>query len=464
MTAVRKFVLVVAAAIAALSVAEYLAWRASHRHLTALATRTGLSQALPQLEIDLRRQTVPVRAATLLAWRLLAFEVDGSRLRELPAVELAVEMASSIDRLRLAQRLAAEVIRRRPVCWQAATVLGFARYLEADRGGNREGPLAGWRDPLRAAIELAPGQPEPPRLLASAYFSRWSSLSAAERADLRPVLPRALEDRASFELLIPTWVRLAPSLSEMLAPIPDRPAAWERLGREFLRQEDLERYCVARRRWLAGLPDDLEQRIDRARARLAGGARGWAVDILRGVVAAPPRLAHAEAFSVAVQTLPAEIDDVPLRRDLAHWLTWALALCRVDRCPLSDDVMAELARRLPAVPPLEAKLARDRPRALSAAAWPASAWTRQGASLRLELWPERSADGVAIELPGLPERGAAVELVWDGQTAGVFFVAPGEDITWRAPVSQAPHLLEMFDPSGGTLKPGAVRLLPAAPG
>ena len=459
MSSVRKIVLVTAAALAALSVAEYLAWRASHRRLTVLAADAGLTQALPQLEIELRRQTIPARAATLLAWQLLAYELDGRRLLELPAGERAAELHRGIDRLRLAHRLARSVLPRQPASWQAATVLGAARYFEAERAGSRENALAAWRDPLRAATQLAPGHPEPARLLASAYLSRWSSLTAAERSELRPVLARALEDVTSFELLIPTWVRLAPSMTEMMEPIPDRPAAWERLGREFLRQDDLERYCVARQRWLACLPEDLDQRIDRARARLAGGARGWAVDILRGVLAAPARLAHAEAFSAAVQDLPAEIDDVPLRRDLARWLRWALALCQVGRCPLSDEVMAELGRRIPGLPEVEAalsgrlaegadpaaELARDRLRALSAAAWPASAWTRQDAFLRLELWPERSA-GLRIDLPGLPARGAAVELVWDGQTAGVFFVPAGEDLTLRSPASQEPHLLEILRP------------------
>ncbi|MFQ5351043.1 MAG: hypothetical protein ACE5EG_11420, partial [Thermoanaerobaculia bacterium] len=236
-----RIALGLAVAAAVLSVADYSAWRANRGRLIALAAESGLSRRQPELETELARQTASARATARLAWALLALEVDRRWLSELPPDEREAESRRGPERLRLASELAAEVMARQPASWRAATVLGASRYLQAARRRQQDQPISAWRQPLMAAMRLAPGYPEPPIFLASAYLSRWSSLSPGERDELLPVLRRALENQRGLQLLLPPWVRLAPSLDRLLEPIPDRPAAWQELGKEFLRLGDLER-------------------------------------------------------------------------------------------------------------------------------------------------------------------------------------------------------------------------------
>ena len=343
---VKRIAFALAAAAATLSVADYLAWRTSHTRLTALAAESGLSRRRLEIATELLRETVPARAAAKLAWSLLDLEVDRGWLNELPPDERTVESRRGLERLRLARELAEEVLAHHPASWQAATTLGASRYLEAQRRRQQDQPISAWREPLNVAMRLAPGYPEPPIFLASAYLSRWSSLSPRERQELQPVLSRALEDARGLKILIPAWVRLAPSLRRLLEPIPDRPAAWEELGREFLRQGDLERFGIAHRRRLDALPADLADRVDRGRARLRGGHPRAGVGLLRSVLSAPPDLAYADSFSAALAALPEGSELGRTSRDLERWLQWTLDLCLVRSCPLEGETLARLAGHL----------------------------------------------------------------------------------------------------------------------
>lgn len=354
---VRRVPFILAAIVAILAVADYLTWRASHHRLFALAEESGLTRRSPEITRDLERETVPARAATHLAGSLLSLESDRGWLAELPAAERAEESRRGLDRLRLASRLAEEVLPRCPASWRAATILGFTRFLAASRQGRWDQPASTWRGPLRAAMQLAPTQPEPALLLAGAELSRWSALSQAEREQVLPVLERALEQKLGAELLLPSWVRMAPSLDTLLEPIPERIQAWERLCREFLRIGDLERYAVARRRWWELLPEALAERVANAQARLRGGAEESVLDYSNPVLAAPHDLSVAASFSAALAILTDQPAGGRIDAHLRRWLAWALDLCVLERCPLSAETLGRLAARLPALTRAEIALA-----------------------------------------------------------------------------------------------------------
>jgi tetratricopeptide (TPR) repeat protein len=459
MLAVKTIVPLLVAVAAVLSITDYLAWRADHARLVALATESGLLLHQPEVETELRRETVSARAATKLAWSLLDLEVDRSWLSDLSPDEREAETLLGRERLRLARQLAEDVLLRQPASWQAATVLGASRYLEALRGHRRDQPIAAWREPLLAAMRLAPSYPEPPIFLASAYFSRWSSLPPAGRDELLPVLTRAFEDRRGLEILIPPWVRLAPSLRRLLEPIPDRPAAWHALGREFLRLGDLERFGLARGRQLESLPADLEDRLQKGRARVRGGHNRAALHFLRPVFAAPPDLAYVDSFSAALAALPAE-ELRSSQKELERWLGWARDLCAVERCPLDAETMTGLAAttgQTTALDPPDGEI--DHPARLG---WSRDDWQARGASYRLFLRTARPTRGLHLEMDSIPARGAAIELRWDGRALGVEAIEPGEPLVWSFQAGPGLHLLEVTHLSGRPLAPGDLTLEPAS--
>jgi tetratricopeptide (TPR) repeat protein len=458
---VRRLAIALALAAAALSIADYISWRTEHRRLLALAARSGLTERYPEVEIELARETVAARARAKLAWLLLDLEIDRGWLAELPPDEREAESRRGLERLRLARELADDVLSRQPASWQAATVLGASRYLEASRRGRRDQPVAAWRQPLEAAMRLAPSYPEPPILLASAYLSRWSSLSGAEREELAPVLSRALEDARGLQLLIPSWVRRAPSLSQLLEPIPDRPAAWLELGREFLRLGDLERFGIVHRRRLESLPAYLAERVEEGRARLRAGQRKAGVALLLSAFSEPPDLAYVDSVSAALAALPENAATGRTKQHLERWLAWYLDLCAIGRCPLDEETVARLTRACgrseasdrstPAVDPP--------PRS----SWSRDDWQTRGSTYRLQLRTAESVQRLRLEIERVPSTGAAIELRWDGRFLGVAAVAVGEPLLRRMTAAPGLHMLDVEHLSGRPLRPGSLSLEPAPP-
>src|SRR6187551_3512909 len=111
----------------------------------------------------------PLAAAAALLLAALAV----TQLRAERATRAGVAHAG--DELRRSDELAAATLRRRPSSWQAAMVLGGARLLRIARA-NDDAPYRAperWRAPLRHAARLAPGEPEPLRLLALGYLTSW---------------------------------------------------------------------------------------------------------------------------------------------------------------------------------------------------------------------------------------------------------------------------------------------------
>lgn len=459
MPSMRRIAVALALVAGALSIADYLAWRAAHIPLTALAADSGLAQRRPELAAQLARETVPSRAGVKLAWGLLDLEVDRAWLDELPGAERRTELRRGRERLVLSDRLARDAMTRQPASWQAATVLGASRYLAALRGGRQDLPISAWRDPLRFAMSLAPAYPEPAVFLASAYLSSWSSLTPADRDELLPVLGRALEDRRGLELLLPHWVRLAPSLGRLLEPIPDRPAAWRALGRQFLIRGDLERFAMAHRRQLDSLPADMAQRLRSGLDRLRAGHTRSGVGLLATVLAEPADLAHVQSFSAALEALPGEAVGKALP-DLQRWQDWAEDLCSVARCPLPDETARRLAAVTRAAAPRPARAGPDLP---ARRLWSRGDWRRRGSVYVLPLRTDRAARGLRLRIHDVPPEGAALELRWDGGLLDVVAVAPGEPLVHRFAVEPGAHLVEIVRAGGRPLPAGELSLEPGAP-
>lgn len=91
--------------------------------------------------------------------------------------------------------------------------------------------------------------------------------------------------------------------------------------------------------------------------------------------------------------------------------------------------------------------------------WTYRDWTLQERAPRLEIVPAAPAPGFTLEVIGVPDAGAGVEVRLDGEVIAMEGVRRGQVLTLRTPLDARPHLLEIEAVSGGHLVPGAVRLL-----
>jgi hypothetical protein len=451
----KKLTVALAVFAAVLSVADYLVWRSGTAEVVSLAAESGLFERHPELAASTAREPVPARAAAAAAWQLLDLEIDRGWLTELPLDERQTEARRSSERLRLATLLAERALAQQPASWRAATVLGAARYLLSARQGRQEQPVTTWRVPLEAAIRLAPGYPEPPALSASFHLSRWSTLSREDRSRVPALLATAFRDPQSFERLLPSWVRLAPSQEQLLEPIPDRPDAWRQLGNEFLRLGDRERYGVAHRRRILSWPAELASRVERGLARLHGGHQRSGIGLLRSVFSAPPDLAYTESALSALEALPASAVTSKTRADLATWLMWAADLCAIGRCPMEEAAMRrlrELAAHAEISEPVRANSAS------ASGTWSSLGWRQRGGAHHLALEVDHAADGLRLSVNGVPPDGAAIELRWDGRFLGVSVLRTGEPLVWPMTITAGKHLLQFRQLGGRPRRPGELSL------
>lgn len=91
--------------------------------------------------------------------------------------------------------------------------------------------------------------------------------------------------------------------------------------------------------------------------------------------------------------------------------------------------------------------------------WSYRDWTLQDPAPRLEIVPAAPAPGFTLEVIGVPDAGAGVEVRLNGEVIAMKGVRRGQVLTLRKPLDARPHLLEIEAVSGGHLVPGAVRLL-----
>lgn len=336
---------------AALAVADYRAWEGEQRRLAELAQETGALEHFPGLVRAQRREFHVAFARLGLARALLALELDRRWLADLPEAAREAEVERGFARLAVARNLALATLARQPGAWQAAYVLGGSNYLALSRRGDpavRANPAL-WEDLLLRARDLAPEQPEPTRLLAAAYLGNWSRMGADERTAATAVVAEALRNPSSFDLLMPAWLRVAPSLDAALAVVPDDPRAWLQLQSLFAGRGDLERFRDATARLEASLPPFVEARLAEAASLLARGATkearellSWQISLLR------PSRDDAPLFERALALLPPG----PVAGEWpGAWVGWAVELAPFGGSPLpqaSLSRLAGLARQLPA--------------------------------------------------------------------------------------------------------------------
>ncbi len=341
----RLAALLAALALAGASVADYRSWRGERDELLALLEETGTAGRLPEVAADVRREPAPPRAALRAARGLLADEIDLRFRTELAPEERERARAASPRRLESASRLAASVLRGQPASWQGAMVLGGAAFLDLSRRNDprlaTESTI--WERPLERARELAPGQPEPTRLLAAAYLNLWSRLDGERRRRVEPLVVEALAHPEGFPLLIESWLRAAPSLAKAFAAIPDVPRAWRQLEQIFARDGDWERFCQARDGAEAALVRYLERLAAEAVARRRGGdLHGARQRLLSIAAAAPPAKRFVPHLEGVLEHLPPG-PGAAREEHFRAWLDWALERCLFFDCPFRADRMRRLA-------------------------------------------------------------------------------------------------------------------------
>ncbi|MFH1177946.1 MAG: hypothetical protein V1750_11110, partial [Acidobacteriota bacterium] len=214
--------------LAALAGSAGRARRAERLALASLLAQSGIERRHPEVAERVLRDPDLRRGRLAIARALLAESLDLGAYSRLPRREAVASAVRMGERLELAERLAAEALAERPAAWQAAMILGGARYrLWMLRGDGRL--LArrdDWERPLRRAIAMAPAEDEPVRLLATALLEVWPSLAAGEQEEARGLLRRAFADPETFFRLIPLWLVAAGDRTEALALVPESTAAW----------------------------------------------------------------------------------------------------------------------------------------------------------------------------------------------------------------------------------------------
>ena len=110
----------------------------------------------------------------------------------------------------------------------------------------------------------------------------------------------------------------------------------------------------------------------------------------------------------------------------------------------------------------ETAQARERLASLSRRSWPATAWTWRGGVARLEMVLTEPAQGLAVTLDEVPEKGSVVELRLDGAALAGFPVRPAAGalpaLRAMTPLRRGIHILEVATRDGGRVLPGNVEL------
>lgn len=346
--AIRKpWRLALAAGWAALAVAVLLGYRALTAEQHALldeARRLGTVRRQPEVERALRREIDPERCRLLLAQALLVDELDRRWTSELSPAARAVAAAEGLGRLERAVELAAVVLARRPASWRAAMILGAGRYLRQarERDARPWAQPAAWEAPLRAAIALAPTQPEPPRLLALVRLDTWFTQSSAERDETRGLLEAGFTDPVTFALLLDPWLRSARDPADALALLPADPEAYGAARAAYAQRSDWPGFLAADAARQRSLEGALAARLERAHATLAPGI-ALRSELLRLVAAAPVDLRFAPFVERVLDRCPAGPNDPDLRGALEDWLRLGLASWQRGAPALGSAALGRLA-------------------------------------------------------------------------------------------------------------------------
>jgi hypothetical protein len=307
---------------------------------------TGLEERLPEVAKKTERDTDPEWAKISIVRALLAEHIDQRWLLNVAPQERQQEILRMWERLHLARELSAEVYSFRPATWQAAMVLGGATMLDGARSGAA-GLLStseDWERPLRTAIELAPGQEEPCRLLAGAYLGIWPRLPEKRKRELRAVLARAFEDATTFRLFAEPWLRVAEDRDDAFTLVPDRSSAWLVVKNIYNRRADWQGFAEAFQRWDRALLAELELDLNEAETRLLGGDVRTARFLMLSVVRRS-RLdtRYMKIISRSLIRCPPGPPTARLSQDLSRLLDWALERVVLGKSSLEPAALQRLA-------------------------------------------------------------------------------------------------------------------------
>jgi hypothetical protein len=338
---------VIRAVAAAAALALALVPAARQRGLEARRERMAawLGAAGVPVPRELASEPDPERVVLRAARAVLNAELDPARHPVLPPAEAERELAAEAARLDSADRLTGKVLAERPAAWDAAMVLGTARYLawawSHDTRLFSEAPR--WEQPLEAAIALAPGRPDAARLLAGAYLDLWPALSPRKRERERQLLARVFADPSSFAALIGPWLAAAPSRDEAFAVIPATPDAWAKLQQLYAQKLDWPGFCAARARWDRTLQARLAARLGEAERRHAGGDDATARDLfLEVALEARPDRRYLGYLTRVLEGCPPGSIDHRTAEGLEKHLGWSLESCLFDSCPLPPRLLRRL--------------------------------------------------------------------------------------------------------------------------
>ncbi|MEO8504853.1 MAG: hypothetical protein ABI609_13230 [Acidobacteriota bacterium] len=318
--------------------------RETERDLLSQAQRTGALERQPDLARGLIREIDPERSRLLLARALLIGEIDRRWTGGLTAAEKAQQAGAGLERLQRAGELATAVLKRRPASWEASMILGAARYFHQARQRDERPWFNGalWEDPLRAAIAIAPGYPEPRRLLAAMRLDTWFAQSDDERRETRGLVREGLRDPLTFSVLLVPWLRSASDPADALAQLPAEPAAYAAARDAYAQGPDWAGYMAAETGRRRLLPADLDRRLTQAETAERAGQRDQRPVFLHIVADAPVETRYAATVERAMTEAPAGSTDSVLSPELLRWLRWGVQAWQQGRPGLSPLVLARL--------------------------------------------------------------------------------------------------------------------------
>ena len=328
----KKLSLLVATLVALATLLHFLRWKDNRDTLLQLLETVEPAElresATSQIRYELDRHHARILAARALVNGVLQLD---------PALRTA-ENGLARKHLQEAETLAAEALRTQPNSWQAAMLLGTARYLawSIDRDRRLMEQAHAWEEPLRWAVESTGGKAEPRRLLAAAYLETWWALAPNKREQARELFAEVFrQDERAYNQLVLRWLQAAESLEEGFELIPPTPKAWAYLHSVFRQAKDWRTVATVRWRHLEALEQDLESRLEEAHQRFAlgdiEGGRNLCLEIL---AAAPPHERFAPFVERTLALYRPGLNRLPTNTPLEAWMHFLLRLDLAEREPL----------------------------------------------------------------------------------------------------------------------------------
>lgn len=323
-----------AAVVTAALVADFA--REDRESRSALVTRghdAGLTgRHLAEAAAAIRREHDPFERQIVLARVLFA-------MRETPG---AARLQPRLGRLDASEALAREALAGLPASWEAASLLGSARFesLQLRRDTRLFSQAERWEIPLFAAVARSSGSPLVERLLAAAYLEVWPAMSEGRRSQAAETLRRSFTQGPFVTRHLESWVKVAGSYDLAAELLPQTAQIARSLSTLALRRGEsrvAERFAqLARSRLL----DEMRTRI--AAALKPGSERWRSAELLQAIEEAPFGLDFALLVGQAIEQADLSMASPRFSEAAERWLLWAEPLCLLHECPFG----AEATRRL----------------------------------------------------------------------------------------------------------------------